>query len=286
MSEQMENNKPKVSALSEFSALSAGILAVVIVFALVSLALYVYMIRPPEKKVDIEDKAGLLSKDEESDLLKKAKKIRSDKQINVIIVTTDDKGSKYAYGDEGSKEFAIDKYNKLAEAIPLKDNSGIIFLVDMQNEYLYIYSYATAHAVIPDEECQAMAESVAYKFTDQEYAEGLDSLLDQLENRSFFSGALLMVYLLYIVGPIAITALVLYTVLHRRRNKITVNQATYLDPTASEANEDQDIFLRKTTSVTYASSGSGISGGGFSGGGFSGGGGGGGGRGGGGGAHF
>jgi len=284
MSEQVENNKPKVSALSEFSALSAGIIVAVVIFAIVSVFAYAFMTQPPKKMVDIEDKAGLLSKEEESDLLKRAKKIRSDKQINIIIVTTDDKGSKYDYGDEGSKEFAIDKYNDLAKTIPFKDNSGIIFLIDMENRYMYIYTYATAHAVIPDEECTAMFESVQSMLTGEEYAEALDSLLDQVEDRNFVSGAFL-IYILYIVGPLAITALVVFTVLHRKRNKITVNQTTYLDPAASAENEDQDIFLRKTTSITYASSGSGISGGGFRGGG-GGGFGGGGGRGGGGGGHF
>lgn len=283
MSEQTEYNKPKVSALSEFSALSVGIIAAVILFTLVSLAGYIYMIRPPKKTVDIEDKAGLLSKAEESDLLKKAKKIRSEKQINVIIVTTDSKGSEYGYGDEASKNFAIARYKKLAETIPFKDNSGILFLIDMENRYLYIYTYATAHAVISDAECTSMAKGVASELTAKKYAEGLDTLLDQVENRSFFSGALLLVYILFIVGPLVITAVVLFIVLHHKRNKVTVNQKTYLDPTLAAINEDQNIVLRKTTSVTYASSGSGISGGGFGGGG---GGGGGGGRGGGGGAHF
>lgn len=286
MSEQMEYNKPKVSALSEFSALSVGIIVAMFFFALASLAGYIYMTQPPKKTVDIEDKADLLSQEEESDLLRKAKKIRSEKKINVIIVTTAEKGSNYAYGDDGSAAFAIDKYKKLAKTIWLKDNSGIIFLIDMENRYLYIYTYATAHGVIPDTECKSMAESVADRFTNEEYAEGLDSLLDQVDNRTFFSCTLLFVFLFNIIGPLVITAIVLFIVLHRKRNKITVNQSTYLDPAASRENEDQDLFLRKTTTVTYASGGSGVSGGGFRGGGGGGFSGGGGGRGGGGGAHF
>ena len=267
----------KTSALSEFSALSAGILAAVIVLAVLSVAFYVFMMRPPEKTYAVEDGADLLSQTEEKQIGAMARELSEKKQINVIVVTTADKGSNYSQNDDGSESFAADKYAELSDFKSFKDNSGVLLLIDMENRYVYVYTYATAHAAVTNDECVAMTDSVVYKLQQEKYADALESLLEQISENDFFSGALVMLYVLYIAGPIAIAAAVLLIAAHKKRSKITTNYTTYMDLVNSKDMGDQDIFDHKTVTVTTTSSSSG---------GFSGGGGGGGGHSGGGGSHF
>jgi uncharacterized membrane protein YgcG len=270
----------RTSALSEFSVLSAGILAVVIVFAILAVSFSLFMMRPPVKTYALEDGAGLLSKTEEKKIAGLAENLKDKKQINVIIVTTDDKGAGYVNDDEGSASFAADKYSELAHSQSFKDNSGVLILIDMQNRYVYVYTYATAHAAVSNDECLQMTANVSPLLTDAKYSPALESLIEQISDNDFFSGALVMVYVLYIAGPLAIVAVAVLIAKNKKRNKITTAYSTYLDLSKTKDTGDQDIFDHKTVTVTTTSSSSGFSGGG--GGGFSGGGG----HSGGGGSHF
>jgi len=270
----------KTSALSEFSVLSAGILTVVVVLAVLAVFFYIFMMRPPVKTFALEDGAGLLSKTEEKKIAGLAENLKDKKQINVIIVTTDDKGAGYVNDDEGSASFAADKYSELAHSQSFKDNSGVLILIDMQNRYVYVYTYATAHAAVSNDECLQMTANVSPLLTDAKYSAAVESLIEQISDNDFFSGALVMVYVLYIAGPLAIVAVAVLIAKNKKRNKISTAYNTYLDLSKTKDTGDQDIFDHKTVAVTTTSSSSGFSGGG--GGGFSGGGG----HSGGGGSHF
>ena len=270
----------KTSALSEFSVLSAGILTVVVVLAVLAVFFYIFMMRPPVKTFALEDGAGLLSKTEEKKIAGLAENLKDKKQINVIIVTTDDKGAGYVNDDEGSASFAADKYSELAHSQSFKDNSGVLILIDMQNRYVYVYTYATAHAAVSNDECLQMTANVSPLLTDAKYSAAVESLIEQISDNDFFSGALVMVYVLYIAGPLVIVVVAVLIAKNKKRNKISTAYNTYLDLSKTKDTGDQDIFDHKTVAVTTTSSSSGFSGGG--GGGFSGGGG----HSGGGGSHF
>lgn len=277
MSKTSTHNPRKVSALSEFSALSAGIIIAIIVFSIFAVTFYVYMMRPPEKTYAIEDSADLLTDDDETRLKNMAGELSGKKQMNVIIITTADKGYSYENSDEGSEQFAADKYWELSGAKSFKDNSGVLMMIDMQNRYVYIYTYASAHAAISDDECEEMAYSVVGLLKDMRYGDALASLMNQIYSTSAVGGTLVFIYLLYILGPIGLTSLIIFLVTRHRRSKLTTDYSTYIDTGNCRDTGDEDKFTHKTTSVTTRSSG---------GGGHSGGGGGGGGHSGGGGAHF
>ena len=107
--------KEKRSMWGEFSLLSTGMLTGLIVLCVLSIALYVYMSVPTQKKVVITDNAGIFSKSEEKDLEAAAKKLSKEKNINVVVITTRDKNSdlknkysKYTDSDEDCKsEFLV-----------------------------------------------------------------------------------------------------------------------------------------------------------------------------------
>lgn len=286
MSENQTTTKRKVSALSEFSALSAGIVTVLLILFVFSVAFYIWSAIPPSKTYKVEDDAHLFSASEEKAILSQARRISRDKDINVMIVTTDDKGSGYDWSEEGSAEFAQDKFKELTKFKTFRDNSGVLILIDMEYRFFYICTFGTAKASITNGECTDIYESMLPELQSDEFAEAVEGSLDQVEDHEFFSGLLVFTYASFIVGPLLIVFLVLWILSHKRRTKVTVTHKTYFDSGSTTNVEDQDIFERKTVTVTTSSSGSGISGGGFSGGGFSGGGGGGGGSFGGGGGRF
>lgn len=274
----------KTSALSEFSLLSVGIILAVILLAAAGTASYIFMLQPPAKTYAMEDRADLLSPSDEKRIALLAKDLSWKKQINVIVVTTADKGAAYPQDDEGSAEFAGDKYAQLAHTKSFKDNSGVLLLLDMENRYIYVYTYGTAHVAVTNEECIEMTDLVVPSLRNGQYADAFESLISQISYNDFFSGTLVLVYALRILGPLVIITVVLLIAAHRKRNKITTDYYSYLDMSHTKDTGDQDVFDHKTVTVTTTSSSSGFSGGG-GGGGFSGGGGGGG-HSGGGGSHF
>lgn len=283
MNNEVTNLPPrrKMSVLAEFSILSAGILVAVIALVIASVFVYIYLTQTPKKNVVIEDNAELLTQSEEREMKTLARDLSNDKDINVVIVTTDDKGVNYAQDDEGSESFAQDKYRQLSERTDFKDNSGVLLLIDMENRYVYIYTYGTAHAAVTNEECVVMTDSVVSDLGAERYAAAFQSLIGQIQNGDFFSLALVMVYVLLFLGPLVIVAIVLRIATHNKRSKITTDYSTYLDMTNTRDTGDKDVFDHKTVTVTTTSSG-----GGYGGGRSGGGGGGGGGRSGGGGSHF
>lgn len=286
MSDNKQPTRYKISALSEFSALSAVLIVVMVVGMLLSLAFYIWMAIPPSKVYKLDDDANLFSENEEEELLSLMKSISRKKDINVMVITTEDKGSGYGNSDGDSVRYAQDRFKDLAKFQPFKDNSGVLIMVDMENRFFYIVTYGTAKASITNNECDSIYNRQLSFLQQGEYFTAIRRSLEEVADHNFTSGLLIFTYASFIIGPIGIVALVIKILLRRKRSKITVDHRTYFDAKNSVNVGDEDIFEKETVSVTYHSSGSSGARGGFSGGGFSGGGGGGGGGFGGGGGHF
>ncbi len=289
MSDNRQTPKRKLSIFAELSALSAVVVGLLVIGAIAALAFYIWMAVPPPKVYKIADYADLYSDEEEDALLSVMKTISRNRDINVMVVTTDDKGSGYSpNSDSESARYAQDQFKELTGFETFRDNSGILILHDTSHRYFYIATYGTAKASITDAECTGITGRQVPLLREGENAKAVLQSLEEIKAHNFSSGLLLFTYVSFFVGPLLVVALVIWIMAHRKRTKITVNYKTYYDAKNSEITGDEDIFERQKVSVTYHSSGSsgGFSGGG--GGGFSGGGGGGGGGGGfgGGGSHY
>ncbi|MFA5445263.1 MAG: TPM domain-containing protein [Bacteroidales bacterium] len=288
MSNEGKTAKRKLSVFSELSALSAVVVGLLVLAALASLAFYIWMAIPPGKVYKIADHADLYTDEEEDELLSVMKSISRKKDINVMLVTTADKGPDYGQlSNSESARYAEDHFRELTGFETFRDNSGVLILHDTSNRYFYIATYGTARASITNSECVEITGMQGPLLKEGDNAEAVKRSLEAIKAHNFGSGLLLFTYTSFVIGPLLIVALVLWIMAHKKRTKITVNYKTYYDAKNSEILGDEDIFQRQKVSVTYHSSGSS---GGFSsgGGGFSGGGGGGGGGGGfgGGGSHY
>ncbi len=283
MSSNTDKSSPrKLSILSEFSAISFVMIGILVIGMILSIVIYILMVVPPAKVYKLEDDADLFSDDEEDEIRTLARNISRGKDINVIIVTTADKGESYGgYSESESIRYAQDQFKELTKFEPFRDNSGVLILTEIEGDYrfFYIVTFGTARASIIDTECDEIFYRHKSLLQSGDYAAAVQGSLEEIKNHNFTSGLLIFTYASFVFGPIAIVAFVLWIMARRKRSKITVDHKTYYDAKHSEIIGDEDIYQRETVSVTYNSSGSsggfssGRSGGGFSGGGGGGGGG-------------
>ena len=107
---QDQGKGPKLSVFSELNGASIGVGIALICIIIASVVFYIFMNLSPKKTVKVVDNADLFTSEEMDNIEEAAKKLSKEKDINVVIVTTRDKGSKYSDSDEDEKRFAEDYY--------------------------------------------------------------------------------------------------------------------------------------------------------------------------------
>lgn len=284
-------NGHKISLWSSVSTLSISLLILLFLFMISGVGLYIWMAAPPARLAAIEDRAGLFTDVEFDELTALAEQVSQEKQINVFVVTRaveSEKGKNSSYGDdeamEKSHNYAKSEYTKRAKLSAFKDNSGFLFLIDMETRTLYLFTQDRVHARFSDRESKRITNSASSYAKNEEYKDAVQSVLDTLRKSNLSSVRYSFIQFLFVAGPFLTTLLVWLVLRKKGRGKSAVSSATYMKDFKRLPSE-ADTFTHKTVSVQRVSSSSGSSGSGRSGGGSSGGGGGGG-RSGGGGSRF
>lgn len=277
---QDQGKGPKLSVFSELNGASIGVGIALICIIIASVVFYIFMNLSPKKTVKVVDNADLFTSEEMDNIEEAAKKLSKEKDINVVIVTTRDKGSKYSDSDEDEKRFAEDYYMKSVKTVPLQNNSGVCILIDVTLDYqggrfFWLYTYGTAHFAVSDDECMSLFRRYLSLLGDARYGEAVENITNDLNEYSYQSYAAIVFFTIII--PIGMSFLSLGIATPKRRLDKLPAIGTYSIP-GSNIVAKNDAFLRKKViHHESSSSGGGYSGGGFSGGGggFSGGGGGG-----------
>ena len=280
------NNKvQKISIWSELSGASIGVGIGLVVLVILSIAFYIFMNLSPAKKVRVDDSANIFSEEEEERINEMAEQLSRDKDINVVIVTTRDKGAGYSNSDDDCQKFAGDYYMKKVNTVPLQNNSGICILVDLTidadgQRFFWLYTYGTAHFAMSDDECSNLFYRNKELLGRGEYGQAITNILDRVYDYNYegYGAIIFFTILVPIFGAWFITRIATPT----RRLDPAPDTAMY-KICSPKPITGEDRFIRETVDHYQSSSGGG---GGFSGGGFSGGGGGGGFSGGGGGGGF
>lgn len=274
---QSQEKSPKLSVLSELNGASIGVGIGLICIIIASVIFYVFMNLSPAKTVKVIDDADLFTSRELEDITKSAKKLSKDKDINVVIVTTNNKGKKYTNSDEDEKRFAEDFYMDHVKTVPLQNNSGVCILIDVTLDYqggrfFWLYTYGTAHFAVDDDDCYSLFRKYFSQLGSGEYGAAVDGITNDLGKYSYQSYGAIVFFT--IVIPVGLAFAVTAIASPRRRLDRLPAISTYSIP-GSNIVEKNDIFKSKKVIHHTSSSGGG---GGFSGGGgggFSGGGGGG-----------
>ena len=282
--------KVKRSMWGEFSLLSSGMLTALIIMCILCIAGYIFMAIPPSKKVVIDDNMDLFTTSELKDIKAAATKLSKANNLNVVVVTTNDKNHdlkssyKYSNSDDDCNRFAADYYKAKCVDHTLKDNSGFLILIDLTidepgERYIRIFSNGSAYYSVSNDTCVSILYSFREDLQDKKYAESVEGIFGRLGNYSYRNFG--MTALISIFVPALISLLISALALRKGKLDPAPKYQQYLEGKGDL--EKSETFLRQKVIVTYDSDSSG--GGGGGGGGFSGGGGGGGFSGGGGGGH-
>ena len=276
MNQNLEKS-PKLSVLSELNGASVGVGIGLLFIIIASIVFYVFMNLSPAKTVKVIDDANLFTKEELDDITDAAKKLSKEKDISVIIVTTDDKDKKYSNSDADEKRFAEDFYMDHVKTVPLQNNSGVCILIDVTLDYqggrfFWLYTYGTAHFAVDDDDCYSLFRKYFSQLGSGEYGTAVLGITKDLKQFSYQNYGAIVFFTIII--PIGLALVVTALATPRRRLDRMPAISTYSIP-GSNVVEKSDVFKSKKVIHHTSSSGGG---GGFSGGGgggFSGGGGGG-----------
>ncbi|WP_034449353.1 TPM domain-containing protein [Butyrivibrio sp. AE2032] len=274
---QNKDNGPKLSVLSELNGASISVGIGLLVIIILSVAFYIFMNLSPAKTVKVVDDAELFTSEEIDDIKDAAKKLSKDKDISVVIVTTNNKGKKYTNSDEDEKRFAEDFYMENVKTVPLQNNSGVCILIDVTLDYqggrfFWLYTYGTAHFAVSDDECYSLFRKYLSELGSGEYGTAVEGITKDLGQYSYQSYGAIVFFTVII--PIGLSLIVTGIASPKRRLDKLPAISTY-SVAGSNKVDKSDKFIKKKV-IHHESSSSG--GGGFSGGGgggFSGGGGGG-----------
>ena len=209
-----ENNK--ISLFGEMSMMSvtASILLALLVVACV--AFYAFMSSSPKKKVRVDDNAGIFTSAQERDLQALAEELSEDKDINVIIVTTRNKGIGYDNSDEDCARYAGDYYADHCIKTSLVNNSGICIFIDLTidepgQRFFWIYTYGTAYFAIDDDECTELFQSQRSRLSEGDYYGALENIFDDLEDYDYESVAPMTFFCLIIPAVLSLFITWLFT---------------------------------------------------------------------------
>lgn len=271
------SNKPKKSIFAELSFASATAILIMMAIIIGSIVVFITMnVREP-KNIYVKDDADIFTSSELDDIEDYARSLCEDEDINVIVVTTRDKGKGYSNSDSDCAKFAADFYEKHCISNSFRDNSGICILIDLTLDYqggrfFWIYTYGTAYFSIDDEECTEIFQSHKKELQDQEYGKVIKSILKDINGTGINSMGIGALYFFSLIVPLILAFFISWGSSKNKRLDRRPNSTKYKKTHYDRG--DQDTYLRKSVVVTHHSSSSGGGGGGGGGGGHSGGGGG------------
>ena len=182
--------KNKVSFWAELRTLQAGLIALVFLAVIGCGFIYYKMNVPPEKITIVEDGADIFEPAEEEELKSIADKLSKDKDINVLIVTTRDKGPDYGQSREERSRFAEDYYKEHAISSSLRNNSGICYLIDLSTDepgrrFMWLFTFGTSYYAMDDEEVQDLFMKHKDEFSSENYYDATLAYFEDLKGYEY-----------------------------------------------------------------------------------------------------
>jgi len=249
-----------------------SVVAIVLVGVIVvaCIGIYIFMSISPAKKVIVDDSAEIFTEEDEAYIEQLCSSLSKDKDINVLVVTTRDKGTGYSNSDEDCARFAGDYYAEHAISTRFQNNSGVCILIDLTLDYsggrfFWLYTYGTAYYAIDNNE----AYNIFYNYKDMlsvgDYTDAVCGILTTLTQYDYQSVGIVTFFT--VILPAGISALFAKFGIRKGKLKKTVTSRNFL---TMQESDPTDTFVRKSVRVV-SSGGSGGGGGGFGGGGGGGG---------------
>lgn len=133
-----------------------------------------------DSKVEVEDKADLLTSNEETEILKRTKQILNDnnKTWNVNIFTTNDSQGK------STETYGIDRYEEVNDPDHTgKVLNGFFIIIDIDNRNYHFGTFGEAINIFDDFEVEKLLDSMFDDVRNEEYFSAFVAALDSIEMR-------------------------------------------------------------------------------------------------------
>lgn len=191
MTNQEQKVKFKKSIFAELNSLSITAGIMIFLLMLACIAGYIYLLVPTPKTVRIEDGADVFTQEEIEDLKDAAKDLSKRRDMNVIIITTRDKGAGYSDSDEDCAEYCLDQYDEIVRKNTIKDNSGMCIFLDLTHDapgerFFWMYTYGSTYLAISDSEINDIfAKAKSNGLEDLDYARAMNFIIDEVGSHAW-----------------------------------------------------------------------------------------------------
>lgn len=148
------------------------IILTLLVFVIGSLSLRAFATDPDAPWV--VDNAGLLSPEETGELTRKIQTLRSELELEIVIVTT------YGTGGKNVQQYADDFYDINGYGWG-SENTGILLLLDMEAREWYMSTCGEAIYIFTDYGLEELGDAILPWLSDGEYYQAFEIWLDELE---------------------------------------------------------------------------------------------------------
>ncbi len=220
----------------------------------------------------VYDQAGLLTETQCSALQQESLRIAKEKEVDIVIVTTDDTDGK------STVEYADDFFDYNDFGYDKPRGTGILYLIDMAHRRAWISTSGGAITYFTDKRISNITSDIQPYLKEGDYYESCNVFLEYVakymgdlphesnlydyegNTKGFrFSVGLLLISLFI---SAAVAGIVVFIMIHNAGGKVTVNSRTYLNPRNVRINRESEMFTHKTqTSRTISDSSSGGGGG-------------------------
>ena len=123
----------------------------------------------------VVDNADLLTSEEETDLETKSQALRSEYEMDIVILTVETLDGKYA------QQYADDYFDENGYGYG-SEYSGVLFLLAMSEREWYISTCGDAIYLLTDRSIQQLGETAVSYLSEGDYYEAFDAYLDALPN--------------------------------------------------------------------------------------------------------
>lgn len=247
------------------------IIQAILLFALVlTVCIPVSTSLADSNKVWIDDMANLMNPSEEAALEEQLLKVREQKKLDIVIVTTKDADGKSAMA------FADDYYDEHNYGYDKVHGTGILYLIDLDNNEIWISTCGDAIYYFTDARIEDILDEVYPAASDKDYAKSAKIFIEQtkiymgVEPGAHVNKPITVTYVVVsLIVALVIGFIITLIMVFTRGGKVTVNKNTYVGMGDSVIYDKRDIYLRQTVTTRRISTSSSSGGGGSRGGGGS-----------------
>lgn len=211
-------------------------------------------------KTWVYDDAGLLQDEQIKTLSDKIEKVREDKKLDIVIVTT------RTTGGETPADFADDFYDLGGFGYDKPRGTGILLLIDMGQRNLWISTCGAAQKYFTDKRLDMMLDEIYDDLSDGNYYEGCKTFISQTDKYMNLNPNLnpltLKGTLIRFVIAAALGCFITFIFVARRGGRNTTNAYTYSAGGKCRLNQSYEHFSHKLVTTRHIEHHSGGSGGG------------------------